>query len=91
MNTNLVTLDHLEFFCRTNLLLVGGRTELGDQYWVSPAGPHSSALSYEQIKDALSGAANFEIREMYQESDEPEVSYYMTRIEMERALHGVLN
>ncbi|HSR52622.1 MAG TPA: hypothetical protein VLV83_17500 [Acidobacteriota bacterium] len=88
---NLITLNHLEFFCQQNQLMVKGRTRGGQELWVSPLGAHSGDLSYEQIDDALGGISTFELRELLSRDDSSRVSYFVSRNELERELDHLIH
>lgn len=88
---NLITLNHLEFFCQQNQLMVKGRTQAGKELWVSPLGAHSGDFSYEQIDEALGGISTFELRELLSRPDTSRVSYFVTRNELEQELDDLIH
>lgn len=83
--SNWITPEFLEFFCRANDLVIGcgGGAE---RLWVSPFG-FSGAAPRERIGDIVRESLNFEVIPMDQFDG---VRYFMTRPELENQLRKSL-
>lgn len=91
MKEQLINLEYLKFFCRQHQLVVGGRAPSGKQFWVSPMGPHSQDLSYDEVQRALVATGSFELKEMLWNEDADNVSYFVTRQELESELKELIH
>ncbi len=86
MKEKLVTLTQIEFYCERHDRLIGGLSETGDEFWISAGGAHAPDMSYDEVRVAVEGATAFEIREIGEEFDEPDVTSYLDRVQMQREL-----
>ena len=91
MEKRLLTLDHIEYYCRANEVLVKGRTKSGQDLTVSPVGPHSQDLSYEQVNEALVGIKSFELKKLFDGAGEVDISYFVTRFELENEVQKLIH
>ncbi|MEE8583374.1 MAG: hypothetical protein V3T83_00825 [Acidobacteriota bacterium] len=91
MGKNLIKLDYLEYFCQRNMVLLRGQSLAGDDLLVSPLGPHTE-LSHQQFQEALSSVDRFELRGLASlDEEEPDVSWFVSRRQLERELHELIH
>ncbi len=91
MDKNLIKLDYLEYFCQRNMVVLRGQSLTGDDLLVSPLGPHSE-LSPQQFQEALGSVDRFELRGLASmDEEEPDVSWFVSRRQLERELHELIH
>lgn len=84
---NLLTLDYLEFFCQSRIMIIGCKQD-EQEVWISPFGPHCDDLSRDQIDGFVDSSSEFEIIQVMRDLD---VKYSLTRSELESQLQLLVN
>lgn len=82
-----ICLDYLEILCQTNTMIIGCG-EGDHQVWVSPFGPHSDALSREEVDQVLTNSPAFEVIQIIRDL---ELQYCWSRQELELQLRRLVN
>lgn len=87
LRKNLLTLDYLEFFCQSRVMIIGCK-QGGEEVWISPFGPHCDDLSRDQLDSFVDSSSEFEIIQVMRDLD---VKYSLSRSELESRLQMMVN
>lgn len=87
LKKNLLTLDYLEFFCQSRVMIIGCKKG-GQEVWISPFGLHSDDLSRDQIDGFVDSSSEFEIIQVMRDLD---VKCSLSRSELESRLEMMVN